>query len=242
MKITWLIVGALSLGLVTTGAMAGIHRQDSGPDMWVEGWQGLEIIENNGGFATAGAIDFISEGTGGAHTHESVSTLSGVGATQSMVVDLADYGGDHVWQYVTIDTNDGDNMATSWGLPAGADDIEWYGLIVVGSPGAQTTTMQPAHDDYLQVWLNGEQVYDNDQWTGGVRTVTTPTDIDLNSGDNVMLFKCGESGGSAYVNVAFDADNLAIAPDSGGNFYNIISDVEAKGKTSVLWGDLKSSR
>ncbi len=240
MKSTWLIAGALALGLVTTGAMAA--RQGSGPDMWVEGWQGLEIIENNGGFAAAGLIDFISEGTGGAHTHESVSTLSGVGATQSMVVDLADYGGDHVWQYVTIDTNDGDNMATSWGLDAGSDDIEWYGIIVVGSPGAQTTTMQPAHDDYLQIWLNGEQVYDNDQWTGGVRTVTTPTDIDLNAGDNVMLFKCGESGGSAYVNVAFDADNLGIAPDEDGEFYGIISDVEAKGKTSVLWGDLKSNR
>ena len=62
MKSTWLIAGALSLGLVATGAMA---RQGSGPDMWVEGWQALEIIENNGGFAAAGLIDFISEGTGG---------------------------------------------------------------------------------------------------------------------------------------------------------------------------------
>jgi len=241
MKSRWLIAGAMSLGLVATGAMAA-DRQGSGADAWVEGWQGLEIIENNGGFAASGLIDFISEGTGGAYTHESVSTLSGVGATQSMVVDLADYGGDHVWQYVTIDTNDGNNMNTSWGIAAAADNTEWYGLIVVGSPGAQTTTMHPAHDDYLQIWLNGEQVYDNSDWTGGVRTVTTPTDIDLNAGDNVMLFKCGESGGSAYVNVYFDADNVGIAPDVEGNFYNVISDVEAKGKTSVTWAGLKSDR
>ncbi len=241
MKTTWFVAGAISLGLVAADAMAA-DRQGSGPDAWVEGWFGLELIRNNGGFAASGLIDFISEGTGGAHTHETVSTLAGVGATRSMVVDLADYGGRHVWQSITIDTNDGDNMATSWGLPAGSDDIEWYGLIGVRSPGPQTTTMHPAHDDWLQVWLNGEQVYDNDQWTGGVRTVTMPTDIDLNAGENIMLFKCGESGGSAYVNVYFDAENLGIIPTVEGDFFSIVPDVEAKDKASVAWAGLKSGR
>ncbi len=239
MKSTWLIASALALGMVATGAVA--QRQGSGADAWVEGWLGLEIIENNGGFAASALVDFISEGTGGAHTHDSVSTLAGVGATQSMVVDLADYGGAHTWQYLTIDTNDGDNMATSWGLDAGSDDIEWYGIIVAGSPSAQTVTMNPAHDDHLQIWLNGEQVYDNSAWTGGVRTVTTPTDIDLNKGDNVMLFKCGESGGSAYVNVNFDVGNLEIAPTVDGDFFNVITDVEAKGKIAVTWAGVKAA-
>jgi hypothetical protein len=243
MKRTWLIVSALALSLVVSGAVAQ-DWQGSGDDAWVEGWLGLEIIENNGGFAASALVDFISEGTGGSHTHETVSTQSGVRATQSMVVALADYGGDHTWKPITIDTEDGDNMATSWGLDAGSDDIEWYGIIIAASPSAQTVTMHPAHDDHLQIWLNGAQVYDNSAWTGGVRTVTTPTDIDMNKGGNVMLFKCGESGGSAYVNVFFAADNLEISPTVDGQFFEVLDlvGVEAKGKSSVTWGGLKAAR
>jgi len=243
MKSKWLIVSALALSLVVSGAVAQ-DWQTTGADAWIEGWLGLEIIENNGGFAASGLIDFISEGTGGSHTHETVSTQSGVRATQSMVVSLADYGGDHTWMPITIDTTDGDNMNTSWGLDPGADNTEWHGIIIAASPTAQTVTMHPAHDDYLQVWLNGAQVYDNDQWTGDVRGVTTPTDIDLNQGGNVLLFKCGESGGSAYVNVWFEADNLQVAPTVDGQFFEVLDlvAVEAKCKASVRWADLKVVR
>ena len=133
MKSKWLIVSALALSLVVSGAVAQ-DWQTTGADAWIEGWLGLEIIENNGGFAASGLIDFISEGPGGSHTHETVSTQSGVRATQSMVVSLADYGGDHTWMPITIDTTDGDNMNTSWGLDPGADNTEWHGIIIAASP------------------------------------------------------------------------------------------------------------
>ena len=161
-----------------------------------------------------------------------------------MVVALPQNGGDLKWKVVTINTADGDNMATSWGMLAASDNFTWHGIIVMKSPTKRTTTMHPAHDDHAQIWINGEKVYDNSQWTGGVRIVTTPTDVSLLKGDNVLLYKCGESGGSAYVNLHFEDadDDIDIAPTLDDKFWPYAGlAVEPAGKSTTSWGSLKMS-
>jgi len=143
---------------------------------------------------------------------------------------------------VEIDTDDSNNMSTGWGMVA-SDNFTWHGIIVMKAPSARSTTMHPAHDDYAQIWINGELVYDNDQWTGGVKTVTQPMDVDLVQGDNVVLFKCGESGGDDYINLHFeDSDSdIDIVPTEEGDFWIYAGlAVEARDKASTTWGELKA--
>jgi hypothetical protein len=240
---------ALAAGVAATPAFA-VNFQHTGDDGWIEQWLSMEVVMQNGGFAASGAIDFLSEGTGGKITHESVSTTKGLAALDRIPIELdKKYSGNGMgedgvwdWEVKAIDTNNGDNMATSWGLPAGSDDIEWHGIIVLKSSKARDATMHPAHDDYMQIWINGEQVYDNSTWTGGVRTVTTPTEVDFVAGDNVVLVKCGESGGSAYVNLHFEdsESDMDIVPTEDGEFWRYAGlAVEAKDKAATSWGDLK---
>jgi len=146
------------------------------------------------------------------------------------------------WEVVEIDTDDSNNMSTGWGMVA-SDNFTWHGIIVMKAPSARSTTMHPAHDDYAQIWINGELVYDNDQWTGGVKTVTQPMDVDLVQGDNVVLFKCGESGGDDYINLHFeDSDSdIDIVPTEEGDFWIYAGlAVEARDKASTTWGELKA--
>ncbi len=87
-------------------------------------------------------------------------------------------------------------------------------LSLLGSPFYLSSPQLRQLDDYAHIWLNGVKVYDNDVWTGGATTVTNPTDVNLGQGQNVLLFRCGEGGGSDYFNLHFepvDAD-LEILP------------------------------
>ena len=228
-----------------------MNFQKTGDDGWIEQWLSMEVVMQNGGFAASGGIDFLSEGTGGDVTHESVSTVKGLADITRQPIELdKKYAGEGMgedgvwdWEVKAIDTNDGNNMATSWGLGAASDNIEWHGIIVMKSSKSRVATMHPTHDDYAQIWINGEQVYDNDQWTGGVRIVTTPTEVNFVQGDNVLLYKCGESGGSAYVNLRFEnsESDMDILPTEEGEFWNYTSlAVQARDKAATTWADIKT--
>ena len=90
---------------------------------------------------------------------------------------------------------------------------------MIESPDDRQTTMYPAHDDYAQIWINGDKVYDNPNWTGAPTTVTDPTEVSLNKGSNVLLFRCGEGGGNDYFNLHFSPsdDDLEIYPSPNDN-------------------------
>ena len=207
---------------------------------WIGKWWGLDLVTNTGGFGNSATIDYLAEGSEGFISNASVSTRDGAGNTAKTIVNLPDNGGALAWSIVDINTEDQLNMSTSHGIPDGRD-ITWHGLIVVISPDARTTTMYPAHDDYAQIWLNGEQVYDNSRWTGGVREVHTPTEIQFQKGENFLHFKCGESGGADYVNLRFTGDDrdLLIAPTMDNLFLDVLTPVEPQGKLAVRWADLK---
>lgn len=219
-----------------------VFAQDWQPagDTWIEKWWGLDLVTDTGGFNDSAAVDYLAEGSGGVISNASVSTRDGAGKTANVVVNLPDNGGALAWSIVTINTNDQLNMSTSHGLPDGRD-ITWHGIIVIISPDDRQTVMHPAHDDYAQIWINGEQVYDNSTWTGGVREVTTPTEIQLKKGENFLHFKCGESGGADYVNLRFETTDtdLLIAPTKDNLFLDVLTPVEPKNKLATTWAAIK---
>jgi hypothetical protein len=210
-------------------------------EAWITKWYALDgQITNTGGFDASAAHDWLAEGTGGKITDASVSTMAGLGLTKTTTVSLPDNGGDLGWTVITINPESSYNMSEPYGL-TDESNVETYAIIVIDSPDARTTTMHPAHDDYAHIWLNGEKVYDNPDWTGGATTVTTPTEINLNSGQNILLFRCGESGGGDYFNLHFEAsdEDLEIIPTMDDKFWEFVVSVEAQGKVAATWGALK---
>ena len=226
--------------VIVISPMAFAQNWQPAGDNWIGKWWGLDLVTETGGFGTSATIDYLAEGSGGLISNASVSTRDGAGKTANAIVSLPDNGGSLAWSIVDINTEDQLNMSTSHGLADGGD-ITWHGIIVVISPDERTTTMHPAHDDYAQIWINGDQVYDNSAWTGGVREVTTPTEVQLKKGENFLHFKCGESGGADYVNLRFEPTDtdLLIAPTKDNLFLDVLTPVEPKGKLTTQWADLK---
>ena len=133
-------------------------------------------------------------------------------------LNLPTNGGQLSWTVKTIDPENVINMSEMYGgqklSELGLSDFDTYSIIVIDSPDDRQTTMYPAHDDYAQIWLNGEKVYNDPTWTGGPTLVVNPTEISLNQGPNVLLFRCGEGGGWDYFNLHFSSsdDDLTIYP------------------------------
>lgn len=210
-------------------------------DQWIEKWWGLDLILNTGDFNVTASIDYLSQGTDDVISDASVSTRHGAGLTGRLSVNLPDNGGVLGWGIVDIDTNDGNNMSSSHGFPSERNNVTWQGIILIQSPDNRRTKMHPAHDDYAQIWINGDKVYDNSRWTGGVRAVTQPTEIDLIKGENFLHFRCGEGGGSDYINLRFEEadEDLRIAPTLDNKFLDILTPVEPKNKIATTWADIK---
>ncbi|RKU23788.1 hypothetical protein C6499_17825 [Candidatus Poribacteria bacterium] len=218
-------------------------------ETWITKWYGPEgNYENNGGFQASAAIDFMDEGTGGKITDASLSTLSGLLMTQDIDVEWGDdHGGTRAWTVFEIDPADGNNMNRD----GPADNIETYAVIVIDAPSDMTAIMSPAHDDHAHIWLNGEKWYNNSRWTGAARTILHNVEVNLQKGANVLLYRCGESGGSAYFNLHFDDathDAVTIYPkdatDKAGFFDEILplTAVEPTGKLTTTWADIKQRK
>ena len=218
----------------------------SGNDSWITLWYGPDgNYENNGGFAASAPIDLISEGSGGELTQESLSTIDGLLMTQDIDMEWGDdHGGTRGWTVFELDPTDGNHMNRD----GPADNVDTYVIAVLDAPSAMTSVMSPAHDDYAQIWINGDKWYNNSRWTGAAQTVLHDVEVELQKGVNVLLYRCGESGGSAYLNLHFDDatnDAVTILPEAGmdaGSFFDAVSasvDVEAKGKLATTWADIK---
>ncbi len=219
--------------------------QPAGED-WIEYWYGMDLVKNNGGFNASAKIDWLAEGTNKKLKDAEVTTPGGLRKLKSLKsVKLPKNGGDLKWDVIKINTNDDKNMSTSHG-EGDLSNIEWYGLIVIKSKSARTTKIHPAHDDYAHIWLNGEKVFDNSQWTGGARIVKNPTKVKLKKGDNILLFRCGESGGADYVNLHFEKtdSDLKILPTTDKKFFQHVQAlaVKAENKLATIWAEVKTYR
>ena len=111
--------------------------------------------------------------------------------------------------------------------------------------------MSPAHDDHAQIWINGEKWYNNSRWTGAAQTILHNVEVDLQKGANVVLYRVGESGGSAYINLHFDDDThkvCKIYPDKSKDQKSFFSEVagvlpvDPTGKATTTWADIKRHR
>ena len=224
----------------------GLREDHADVETWITKWYGPDgNYENSGGFGTTAEIDLISEGTGGQITDASLSTMAGLLLSQELNVEWGDdHGGTRGWEVFEIDPADGNNM--NRGGPV--DNIETYAVIVIEAPSAMTSIMSPAHDDHAHIWINGEKWYNNSRWTGAAKTILHNVEVELQKGANVLLYRCGEGGGSAYFNLHFDdATHEAVtiypkdATDQQSFFDEIapLTPVEPQGKLTTTWADIK---
>jgi hypothetical protein len=74
------------------------------------------------------------------------------------------------------------------------------------------------------------------------------TEVDLEKGANVVLYRVGESGGSAYINLHFDDEThkvCKIYPDKANDQNSFFKEVagilpvEPIGKLTTTWADIK---
>ena len=227
-------------------------EQDRPDAPWITKWYMPGRYMNNGGFATSGPIDVVKDASGGALTQESLSTVDGLMKTQTTKLDFgADNGGSDDWTVKEIDPTDGNNMSTIYD---GADDSDFdtWAIIVIESPKDHVAVMSPAHDDFAQIWVNGDKYHNDSKWTGGATKVNYDVPINLNEGANVLLYRCGESGGSDYFNLHLDDTTMSavsIFPKDStdqDSFFkeisSIVTAVDSKSKLPVFWGAVKSTK
>ena len=227
-------------------------EQDRPDAPWITKWYMPGRYTNNGTFAVSGPIDVVKDASGGALTQESLSTVDGLMKTQTTKLDFgADNGGADDWTVKEIDPTDGNNMSTIYD---GADDSDFdtWAIIVIESPKDHVAVMSPAHDDFAQIWVNGDKYWNDSAWTGGATKVNYDVPINLNEGANVLLYRCGESGGSDYFNLHLDDTTMSavsIFPKDStdkDSFFkeisSIVTAVDSKSKLPVFWGAVKSTK
>ncbi|MCY3743740.1 MAG: hypothetical protein OXH00_22220 [Candidatus Poribacteria bacterium] len=227
----------------------GLRESHANNKNWITKWYGPDgNYENNGGFQASSRRDLIDEGTNGKLTETKLSTAAGLNLTKTFDMEWkAGNGGTRKWTVFELDPADGNNM--NRGGPV--DNIDTYGMIVIHSPIARKAIMSPAHDDHAQIWINGEKWYNNSRWTGAAQTILHNVEVDLKKGGNVVLYRVGESGGSAYINLHFDDEThnkAKIYPNKSKDqkgFFNEVAgvlDVDPVGKLTTTWADIKQNR
>ena len=246
-----------------TAEELGLKRLDSRrPDApWIMDWYGPDGgYMDNGGFAVSAPIDLISEGSGGKLTQVELSTMAGLLKTKTVMLEG---WGDHLmvtakppakgdWRVLSLgdtpDAEGGRNMSSRYGLPC-QNNFDTYQIIVINAPGDMKAVMSPSQDDHAQIWINGEKWFNDAVWTGNPVDVDFDIEIDLKAGGNVLLYRCGESGGHDYANLHLDDSTMGkvkIYPDKAKKasaFFNEIAPsfgVAPKGKLPSVWGDVKS--
>lgn len=215
---------------------------------WISLWYGPEgNYENNGTFQVSSKRDLIDEGTKGKLTEPKLSTVEGLKLTQTvkMAWDKKN-GGTREWTVFELDVASQDNMNRD----GPADNIDTYVMCVIDAPKDMKSIFSPAHDDHAQIWVNGDKWYNDSTWTGGAQIVHYNIEVQLTKGANVVLYRVGESGGAAYINMHFD-DNThkvcKIYPDKAKDqksFFNEVRGVlpvDPTGKATSTWADIKQN-
>ena len=235
--------------LLVNPAGAGQTGDVHDVDTWISKWYGPDgNYTENGGTGTSAPMDLMSKGTDGKITDVSLSTMIGLKRTRNVDVEWEDgHGGTRGWTVFEIDTANQDNM--NRGGPV--DFLDTYAVIVIDSPSDMTSVMSPAHDDYAQIWINGEKWYNNSVWTGGANKVQFNVEVKLKKGSNVLLYRCGEGGGAAYFNLYFDDEThntVKIYPNKATDKETFFAEIEGilpvepLEKLTTTWADIKRTR
>lgn len=224
-----------------------VVEDHSGYTTWIRKWYGPDGNYTNNGNEANHSNELIELGTNGELTEVELSTVDGLLKTKDSVTELTwddAHGGTRAWTVFELDPANGNNM--NRGGPA--DSIDTYGLIVIDAPRAMKSVMSPAHDNYGQIWINGEKWYNHPTWTGAVQQVHYNVEVSLQKGANVLLYRVTEGGGSAYMNLHFDDathEAVDIYPDQAtdkASFFSEIAGVlpvEPRGKLTTTWADIR---
>ena len=223
-----------------------LNEDHSDNKNWIEKWYGPDgNYENNGGFGASAPKDLIDEGTGGKLTQLELSTVDGLNLTQTVDVGWKKAnGGPRAWTVFELDPVDAHHMNRDGPV----DNMDTYAICVIDAPADMTSVMSPAHDDHAQIWINGEKWYNNSRWTGAAQQVDFNVEVQLVKGANVVLYRCGESGGHAYMNLHFDDKTHAavdIYPNKSNDQKSFFSEVagvlavDPVGKLATTWADIK---
>lgn len=233
--------------LLSNPAVGQLNEDHSGVDTWITKWYGPDKnYGNNGGFGASAPKDLIELSTGGKLNQVELSTIKGLMKTKNtnIVWDDAN-GGATEWEVFEIDPANAHNMQKDGGPVDNFDSI-W--ICVIEAKKDLTAVMSPAHDDYAQIWINGEKWYNNSTWTGAAQQVDYNIEVKLEKGANVILFRCGEGGGHAYANLHFDDDThkaVKYYPDKAddqASFFKEVDkalSVEPEDKLTTIWADIK---
>ncbi len=225
---------------------AALNEDHSDNKNWIEKWYGPDgNYENNNGFQASAPKDLIEEGTNGKLDQLSLSTIEGLILTQTVDIGWKGAnGGARGWTIFEIDPADPHHMNRD----GPADNLDMYAICVIDAPEDMKAVMSPAHDDHAQIWINGEKWYNNSLWTGAAQEVDFNVEVELFKGANIVLYRCGETGGHAYMNLHFDdkthkvADFYPNKANDQASFFNEIAgalDIEATGKLTTTWADIK---
>lgn len=223
-----------------------LNEDHSGAANWIHKWYGLDgNYENNGGFNLSAPIDLISQGTAQSLSQEELSTVNGLLKTQRIGIEWHQKnGGTRQWTVYEVNPADPHNINRN-GVE---NNFDCYGILVIRASNTMTAVMSPAHDDYAQIWINGEKWYNNSRWTGAPKQVDYNIEVEFKKGANVLLYRVGEGSGAAYMNLHFDAKThreIKIYPfnatDQKGFFSEInrFLNVQAKGKITTIWANIK---
>ena len=223
-----------------------LNEDHSGNKNWITLWYGPDgNYENSGGFGASAPKDLIEEGTGGKLDQLKLSTVEGLELTQTVDVNWKKgNGGPRGWTVFELDPADAHHMNRDGPI----DNIDTYAICVIDAPQDMTSVMSPAHDDHAQIWINGEKWYNNSRWTGAAQQVDYNIEVKLVKGANVLVYRCGESGGHAYMNLHFDEKThkeVDIYPQKSKDqksFFDEVRSVLAVdpvGKLATTWADIK---
>ena len=224
---------------------------------WIESWYIPDGgYMNNGGFAPSAPIDHIDEATKGKLTQPILSTIEGLLSTQDIKVKFdkkhALKGATGGWKCATFTPTEatGRNMSSRYGL-ADTSNFDTWQIIVIDAPSKMKAIMSPSQDDHAQIWVNGEKWHNDSTWTGNPVDVDFDVEIQLEQGGNVLLYRCGESGGHDYANLHLDdatMKKVKIYPTKAAKtqaaFFAEAAaalSVGPAGRLSTSWGDIKTS-
>jgi len=229
------------------------EKRDDAP--WITKW----LVPDggymaNGGFAVSAPKDLIDEATKGKLDQLTLSTYEGLLKAKEIGIDFPkkNHMKGAVGDFLVVEFEPaeagGRNMSSRYGLPC-QNNFDTYQIIVIDAPGDMKAIMSPAQDDHAQIWINGEKWFNDSRWTGSPVEVDFDIEVKLKAGGNVLLYRCGESGGHDYANLHLDDKTMGkvkIYPDKAKKanaFFNEIAPafgVAPKGKLPSVWGDVKS--
>ena len=198
---------ACLIALFAMTMTANAQDKITGPWLWM-----IAPTEAGQGGAAATDIDSLAEASGGDVTEEMIANN---GANEGDAV------GDLVWTLGEIAETGGNNvndLVNEIGLGEGdVNDHSSYALITLESDSDQSgVDMKVGSDDSVKVWLNGEVVHTN-AVNRGAGDFQDTFQVDIKSGDNLLLVKVSERGGGWSMFAGVDADvNAVFKPATPG--------------------------